>query len=168
MKGDQEFWLSFDKYVHDLVAESESEKQNIHSYGFLYSPAHGQATQFYHIDFDPEMVIMFISMVEHTTENATQFLEFKTDKKPTKIGKSNHKFGDNDIELMKFLGVDQIEVKQICCRPFTLIKGGAGTIHRGIANRSDKDRPLFWVNYSKTDYKIIDEQAESQSKRVTR
>ena len=69
---------------------------------------------------------------------------------------------------MDFLGVDHLEVKQICCKPYTLIKGGAGTIHRGIANRSDKDRPLFWVNYSKTDYKIIDEQAESQSKRVKR
>ena len=57
---------------------------------------------------------------------------------------------------MDFLGVDSLEVKQIVCKPYTVIKGGAGTIHRGIANRSEIDRPLFWVNYSKTDYKIID------------
>ena len=69
---------------------------------------------------------------------------------------------------MDFLGVDHFEVKQIVCKPYNVIKTGACTIHRGIANRTEKDRPLFWVNYSRTNYKVVDLGVESQSKRVKR
>ena len=75
-------------------------------------------------------------MVPHTTENAAQYLSSKPSKSPTAIGLSNHKFGDDDIELMDFLEADYLEVSQIVCRPYSLLKGAANTVHRGIANRT--------------------------------
>jgi hypothetical protein len=54
------------------------------------------------------MVIMFVTMVDHTTENATQYLTMESTRPPVKLGDSNHKFGDTDTDLMEFLGVDHL------------------------------------------------------------
>ena len=111
---------------------------------------------------------MFITMVHHTTENATQYLTIKPTREPIMLGENDPKFGDSDIDLMNYLGLKSLEVKQTICGPYTIIKGGANTIHRGIPNRTNKERPLFWVNYSETDFHVKDQPSETQSTKASR
>ena len=87
---------------------------------------------------------MFITMVHHTTENAPQYAKIRPHKPPVIVspGSGAQKYGDDDIDLMNYLGVDYLEISQTICRPYTLLKGGQNTIHRGIANRSGIGRPL--------------------------
>lgn len=125
---------------------------NIHSYGFFFSPKTSSKDQEYHIDYKPEIKQLFITMVNHTTKNATQFVRFEPISKPTKGAHEYNRFGATDTELLEREGLDYMEVIQVVCKPYMVLKMGENTVHRGIMNREDEDRPMFFCTFSNTDY----------------
>jgi hypothetical protein len=44
---------------------------------------------------------------------------------------------------------DAIEIRQLICKAYTILHMREGTVHRGIGNGEDYDRPLFYINLSK-------------------
>ena len=74
----------FNEWVISVVQETETEKMNIHSYGFFFSPRKSSKDQEYHIDYKPEIKQLFVTMVNHTSKNSTQFVKFEPVSKPTK------------------------------------------------------------------------------------
>jgi len=52
-------------------------------------------------------------------------------------------------------GLDFMKVTQIVCRSHSIIKLNGGTVHRGIANKSNQERILFFVHtyHGELDYK---------------
>ena len=49
-------------------------------------------------------------------------------------------------------GVTHLEVTQIISRPFSILKLMPNVIHRGIANKEDYDRNMFFISTSRTDH----------------
>ena len=78
-------------------------------------------------------------MVYLTTENSTQYFnDFTPSTKPDLGSRSFNCYGHTDIELLEKENVDFLEVSQIICRPYVILKAGKRTIHRGIKNRTDR------------------------------
>jgi len=48
-------------------------------------------------------------------------------------------------------GVTHLEVTQIISRPFSIVKLMPNVIHRGIANKENYDRNMFFISTSRTD-----------------
>lgn len=112
------------------------------SIGFILNPSGCPETQEYHFDVTTDQCGIFIPLVPMNTLNSTQFVDFVSKAEPYK----SMFFGKDDLDFLEREGVDFFEVKQIVCKPYTIIRMEAGTIHRGIANRSGYDRPMMWVH----------------------
>ena len=52
---------------------------------------------------------------------------------------------------------DFLKVVQIVCRSHTIIRMMGGTVHRGIANRSDQERILFFIHTCEDDFEFYEE-----------
>jgi hypothetical protein len=66
-------------------------------------------------------------------------------------------FGENVLDLLEKENADFLKVVQIVCRSHSIIRMMGGTVHRGIANRSDQERILFYINTCPDDFKFIEE-----------
>jgi hypothetical protein len=51
-------------------------------------------------------------------------------------------------------GVTHMEVSQVVCKPFAILKLFPSIMHRGIANGEDYDRLLFFVSTNDTELDI--------------
>ena len=75
-----------------------------------------------------------------------------------------NRFGKDDFDLLEREGRDHVEIAQIVCREFTILNLQKNTVHRGIKNRSDYDRPMLMVYFSPMkDYKLLEEDIESDT-----
>ena len=45
-------------------------------------------------------------------------------------------------------GIDFVETAQISCKEFTILHMLKNTVHKGIANSADYDRPMFYIVFS--------------------
>jgi len=70
-------------------------------------------------------------------------------------------------EMLDREDVEYLEVSQIIVRPFSVVKLLPNTIHRGIANKENYDRNMFFISTSRTD-KIprLDEGADKVTKQL--
>ena len=130
-------------WVTRTVKEVYADWPEVHilSYGFITNPAGSTAGQLFHCDYTPTSSNLFVPMTPVTLLNATQFV-----RRPLERAKMN----DIDMigtieEIMDAEGLDAIEVSQLVCRPFCLVKLGQDTPHRGVPNRDTYDRLMLWV-----------------------
>lgn len=118
--------------------------------GFLFNPRDNSTTQDFQIDFDDKTSsTIFIPIAHLISENSPQVACIKT---------KNH-FTEANI-----MGKTEIEVlTQIVCKPYTIIKMNSDSIHRGIGNRSNIDRPMFFINSGSKKLGLTAEKIEDTS-----
>lgn len=51
----------------------------------------------------------------------------------------------NEVEILEKEGLDFFEMKQVICKPFTILKVPPFNVHRGIGNRTEENRPMFYI-----------------------
>ena len=66
-------------------------------------------------------------------------------------------FGRNILDLLDKENADFLKVVQIVCRSHSIIRMMGGTVHRGIANRSEQERVLFYINTCSGDLDFTEE-----------
>lgn len=140
----------FHKWVVDTLNEVYFDwpEINIVSYGFIISPAGGTVDQRFHYDYTATSSNLFVNLTKVTPLNATQFLRTPL----TAHYEDIQWLGDAD-DLMKKEG-KPIEIHQIIAPPFSLLRLLPATPHRGIANRDNYTRILFFCTIDRVKYKI--------------
>ncbi len=132
-----------ERWVLGLVRATYDDWPEVHvlSYGFIVNPAGATREQKFHCDYSYTSSNLFVPLTRVTLANAPHYL-----KRPLERARMNEIdiIGDID-DIMDAEGVDAIEVTQLVCRPFTLVRLLPDTPHRGIANSADHDRVMFWV-----------------------
>lgn len=88
-------------------------------------------------------------MAYHTSENSTQYVTSKINVAPYEGPYGLTRYGKDDKELLERSGCDSIQISQTICKPYMILHIPDQGIHRGIANRTNEDRPLFIINCSK-------------------
>jgi len=162
---DREFVVEFplrDQF-HEWVVKTLDEvyhdwpEYHILSYGFIISPPHGTVDQRFHYDYTHTSSNLFIPLTKLTPLNATQFL-----RKPLNAHYEDIQWlGDAD-DLMNKEG-RPIEIHQLIVPPMSLIQLLPGTPHRGIANRDNYTRVLFFCTVDRKWYKINERSYSTKS-----
>lgn len=137
------FCRSLMKHVYQDVTDIVLD-----GYGFSVSPKETTRTQPWHLDYSTDYSTIFIPLVQVCPENAVQamlpgalcardvLLQAIAD--PNKI----------NIEAL-LQGGQVISVRQVYTRAFSILRMGFGAIHRGVANRSGVERPMFYISVSR-------------------
>jgi hypothetical protein len=111
------------------------------SYGFLINPASSKKDQKFHCDYTYTSSSLFVPLTPMTHLNAFQFLRAPLAKsRMDSLGN----FGEEE-DILGAEGVAFLEITQVTCRPFCLLRLLPNTPHRGVTNRGDYERVLFWV-----------------------
>jgi len=140
-------------FVIDLLKEMyPGQKRVILSYGFIVSPKNGEENQGWHYDYGYHVSNLFIPMTPVTHKNATQFIEQRI---KTPMPESN--YFEPPYKLMKNEGRSMIKVSQVVTDPFVVLKLFPSTCHRGIANKDDYDRVMFFISTNRDTYINIEE-----------
>jgi hypothetical protein len=140
---------TLDMWVHDLLREFYPKPRTILSYGFINSPRRGGSSQGWHYDYAPTVSNLFVPMTLVTHRNATQFVRgaLRTPMPESQYFPEPHTLLDDE-------GVTHMEVCQVVCKPFAILKLFMSIMHRGIANGEDYDRLLFFVSTNDTELDI--------------
>jgi len=141
---------AFHKWVIDTLNEIYYDwpEINIVSYGFIISPAGGTVDQRFHYDYTHTSSNLFVPLTKLTPLNATQFL-----RKPLTAHYEDIQWLGDAEDLMQKEG-RPIEIHQIIVPPYSLLQLLPGTPHRGIANRDNYTRLLFFCTVDRVQYKI--------------
>lgn len=91
---------------------------------------------------------MFVPLVKISSKNCTRYLTTPIKSKPTYGKYADCRFGADDLELLEREGVDCLEVAQVVCKEFTILHMLKNTVHKGIANSADYNRPMLFVTFS--------------------
>jgi len=130
-------------WVQQLVAEAYADWPAVYliSYGFVVNPAGSSVEQPFHCDYGVSTSNLFIPLTRVTLNNATRFI-----RQPLAHARprTTDAIGTVD-EILAAEGCDVLEVVQLACRPFCLLRLLPGTPHAGVPNREDYDRAMFWV-----------------------
>lgn len=120
------------------------------AYGFITNPAKNPHGQPFHVDYTRTSSNLFVPLTRVSPENATEFI-----RQPLTRARLDHKaeFGSLD-DILDAEGCDAIEVVQLVCRPYSLIRLLPSTPHRGIANGEDYDRVMFFVTVDDHDHAL--------------
>ena len=150
----------FASWVHALIDEFYPyETRNIISYGFIHSPKNATRDQPWHLDYGHQVSNLFVPLNELTSiilkqknfsilkiklyclfvyfffpqvHNSTQFIRGPVSPKIV-MPESNNFAGPN--ELMRDEGKKWLEVCQIVCKPFMILKMHSSVVHRGRKNK---------------------------------
>ena len=138
------------KLVADIVKHCYHPKENfvLDGYGFTVNPKTCTKTQKWHIDYHDDYSTVFVPIVNVTPENRLQYLVPSTLllREDLAIAKADQNNINADYMIEKG---ESVTVRQVLGKKFSLMRMDFGTIHRGIANRSGYDRPMFFVAVSK-------------------
>lgn len=133
--------------LHDWVTRTvgdayrEWEEVHILAYGFIVNPAGNPDGQPFHCDYNATSSNLFVTMTPVSPRNAMQFI-----RQPFARARLDHKAEFGSLEdILDAEGCDVVEVAQLICRPFSLLRLLPDTPHRGIANGEDYDRVMFIV-----------------------
>jgi hypothetical protein len=140
----------FHQWVVSLLNDVYDDWPEYHilSYGFIISPAGGTVDQRFHYDYTHTSSNIFIPLTKITPLNATQFL-----RTPLKAHYEDIQWlGDADDLMLK--EGRPIEIHQIIVPPMSLLQLLPGTPHRGIANRDNYTRILFFCTVDRKWYKL--------------
>lgn len=139
-----------DKLVHKIAGN-----HNVISYGFIVAPAKSTLYQHFHIDFLNTTSNYWIPLTDLTSRNAPQYI-------PNFVGNpadGEEMFG-LEFTVMENEGLLGMTVAQTICRAFTLLFMAPGTIHRGIPNGENHDRPMFYIEMDDERRRFVDEVEE--------
>ena len=116
--------------------------RHILNYGFIVNPQGSTKTQHFHCDYSETSSNLFIPMTKVTVFNAPQFLP-----EELKIARldGDCNYGRHPEDIMEEEGVDFLVVNQVISKPWTLLRLNPHTPHRGIPNRDNYDRLMFFV-----------------------
>jgi hypothetical protein len=141
-------------WVTRTVAEAYATWPEVHllAYGFITNPARNPRTQPFHFDYTRTSSTLFVPLTRVTPENATEFI-----REPLRRARMDHKaeLGNLD-QILEAEGCDAIEVVQVICRPYSLLRLRPDTPHRGIANREDYDRVMFIATVDDHDHELAE------------
>mmetsp|Transcript_3013 Transcript_3013/g.4592 ORF Transcript_3013/g.4592 Transcript_3013/m.4592 type:complete len:446 (+) Transcript_3013:155-1492(+) len=137
-----------ESFTASLLKEFYSTPRVILSYGFIVSPKNGTLNQRWHQDYGTTVSNLMIPMTMMTQQNATQFVRHPDG--PIKSPTEDLYFGEPHT-LFSAEKTDHLEVCQVVTEPYSILKLFPGCIHRGIANKEDYDRILFFVSTSETE-----------------
>lgn len=130
-------------WVLRIVAEAYATWPEVHvlAYGFKTNPAKNPHGQPFHVDYTTTSSNLFVPLTRITPRNATEFI-----RQPLTRAELDHKaeLGSLD-DIFDAEGCDAVEIVQLVCRPYSLIRLLPNTPHRGIANGEDEDRIMFFV-----------------------
>lgn len=147
-----------EKFVHGIIAENyeANDPRHIISYGFIIGPRNSTVSQGWHHDYAAGVSNIMIPMTRDTTNNATQFIRLPHGAAKTFQDDENseYKIDHNQSyppphQLLECEGTTHMEVTQVISEPFSILKLMPNVIHRGIANKEDYDRVLFFLSTSK-------------------
>jgi hypothetical protein len=148
-----------EKFVHDIIVENyeADDPRHIISYGFIIGPKNGTINQEWHHDYAAGVSNIMIPMTRDTTNNATQFIRLPHGGMKTFQDDASREYKINNNqsyppphELLAREETTHMEVSQVISEPFSILKLMPNVIHRGIANKEDYDRVLFFLSTSKT------------------
>lgn len=154
----QEFPLR--RQLHDWAVRTTAQvyadwpRYHLLAYGFIRSPPGNSDGQPFHCDYTMTSSNLFVPLTRVSVLNATQFV-----RQPLTRARLNQRaeFGSS-TDLLEAEGVDAIEVVQLICKPFSLLRLLPGTPHRGIANGEAHDRLMFFLTVD-DELRPIDETA---------
>ena len=129
---------AYDEELDHLVRKLSGD-HFVKSYGFIVAPAHSVCYQHFHIDYYNTTEHYFIPLVDLTPKNAPQYI-------PNYSGNVDETewFG-LEFEVMDNAGLLGLTVAQTLCHAFTVLHMAPGTIHRGIPNGENHERPMFFI-----------------------
>ena len=128
-----------------MVRKLKGQSYFLHQYGFFFTAKHSTHEQEFHIDYDPEAESFFIPLVPVSTLNSTRYMTSYSTSTPSQGKYNSNRYGKDDFDLLEREGRDYVEIAQIICREYTILHLLRNTIHRGIKNRADYDRPMFYA-----------------------
>jgi hypothetical protein len=130
-------------WVTRVVGEVYSEWPEVHliSYSFIVNPAGNPDGQPFHCDYTATSSNLFIPLTRVTARNALQFIRQRLSRARFD---AKAEFGSLE-DILDAEEADAIEVVQLVCRPFSLVRLLPNTPHRGIANGEDYDRVMLCV-----------------------
>jgi hypothetical protein len=124
----------FFAWVNELLLEFyPNEHRVIISFGFIHSPTNATHNQPWHIDYGPCMSNIFVPMCELSINNSTQFIRGAMpclERDDLTTGSYNYKGGPN--EFMNKTSKKWLEVSQVVCKAFMILKMHSGVVHRGL------------------------------------
>ena len=129
---------AYDEELDHLVHKLSGD-HFVKSYGFIVAPAHSVGYQHFHIDYNITTEHYFIPLVDLTPKNAPQYI-------PNYSGNVDETewFG-LEFEVMDNAVLHGLTVAQTLCHAFTVLHMAPGTIHRGIPNGENHERPMFFI-----------------------
>jgi phosphatidylglycerophosphate synthase len=142
------------KALHDFAmaviahAYGPDEDVVLDGYGYIVNSKDCNRTQKWHLDYHQGYSTTFIPMIQVSPENCLQYLVPGSTITKEQFDKAVS--DPNAVDVQALVNEGQIvSVRSCICRPFSMLRMGFGTIHRGIANRSGVDRPMFFIAVSK-------------------
>jgi hypothetical protein len=129
--------------VTETIAEVYADwpERHVLASSFIVNPAGHPDAQPVHCDYTGTASTLCVPRTPVSLRNATQFI-----RQPLQRARLDHKAELGSLEdILEAEGCDAIEVTQLVCRPFCLLRLLPGTPHRGIGNGDTYDRVLLCV-----------------------
>lgn len=144
------------------VAEIYESWPELHllAYGFITNPAGNAEAQPFHVDYTRTSSNLFVPLTRVSPRNATEFIA-------QPLAGMDHKAEFGSVEdILDAEGRDAIEVRQLVCRPYSLIVLQPDTPHRGIGNGEAYDRVVFFCTVDDHRHVIAETSHVEYSSRV--
>ncbi len=141
-----------DRWIRQTVASVYADWREVHilSYGFIVNPARNPEGQPFHLDYSRTSSNLFVPLTPVTLNNASQFIREPLSQPPRQ---PNDAFGTVE-DILEAEGRQAIEVCQLVCRPFSLVRLLPNTPHRGVPNGEESDRVMLWVTVDERRYDL--------------
>ena len=123
---------AFIAWVNRLIGEfyHNEPPRHIVSFGFINSPEQNTTYQPWHLDYGHQVSNLFVPLNELTINNSTEFIRGPLSSK-THMPESNN-FTDGPDQIMKSERKKWLEIVQVVCKPFMILKLHCGIVHRGM------------------------------------
>jgi phosphatidylglycerophosphate synthase len=117
------------------------EDIELDGYGTIMNPV-GSSGQEWHIDYTRGYSTIFIPMSELSPENTLQYAVLPVPATDVE--------NPDRVDLRALVRTaDWVSIRQLLAPAWSLLLMDFGTIHRGIANKGDWDRNMFWISVKK-------------------
>eukprot|EP00759_Apiculatamorpha_spiralis_P024772 PhF_6_TR27968/c0_g1_i1/m.41336 len=140
------------EFVETVKAHAYPEEDCVcDGFGFIVNGKSTNRTQKWHLDYNEGYSTTFIPLIQVSPENIVQYV-LPSNTIPREVW-SRALADPNDIDIDLLLKEGQVcSVRQVYARAGSMLRMGFGCVHRGVANRSGVDRPMFFVSMSKRGY----------------
>lgn len=129
-------------------------RRSIVSVCIIVAPLEMTGNQPWHIDYTGREGHCFIPLTPLTLLNSTQFIRKKwTDDELQKLQSASFP----DLErLMQCVNTSTINVEQVVCKEYSILRMQPGTVHRGVMNQGTRERVMLCIVFN-DDHIVINE-----------